>query len=237
MSSLKAFVLVATLIMGAAIARGSEPTYIDIGRGRLSAMKPTEDAEKQLAAGDLKGAQKNVADALQRDPEFWPAIFVRARLFATQGKWQSALQDCNQIVRMAPTFIPAALLRAKANAALGNNRAALKEYDYVISLRPAMHFYQMALADRAWFLASCPDASLRNGRKAIDDAKQACSATNWREADPIDTLACAYAEAGDFDSAIKYAQRAAQAKDAHEMSKTLEAHLALFKKHQAVRSR
>jgi tetratricopeptide (TPR) repeat protein len=93
----------------------------------------------------------------------------------------------------------------------------------------------MAYDGRALFRASCPDPSFRNPQGAIEDAKKACGITQWKEADPIDTLAIAYAAAGDFDSALRYEQQAMQAYDAGSMSKTLHEHLVVFKQHRPIR--
>jgi len=43
---------------------------------------------------------------------------------------------------------------------------------------------------------------------AIVDAKKACELSKWKWAWQIDTVAAAYAEAGDFDSAVRYEQQA-----------------------------
>ena len=51
----------------------------------------------------------------------------------------------------------------------------------------------------------------------------------------IDTLATAYAEAGDFDSAIRYEEQAMTAPDANEISRSMQEHMALFKQHRPVR--
>lgn len=58
----------------------------------------------------------------------------------------------------------------------------------------------------AWILATAPDSKLRNGVEALQLAQQAVA--NRPEADLFDTLAAAYAEAGQFDNAVRAQQRA-----------------------------
>ncbi len=53
-----------------------------------------------------------------------------------------------------------------------------------------------ALNDLAWIRATNPDASLRNGRQAVELARRACD-TVPGSVKYLDTLAAAYAEAGD----------------------------------------
>ena len=58
----------------------------------------------------------------------------------------------------------------------------------------------------AWLLVTCPEASIRDGRKAVDFASRAWEESpTWGHAD---TLAAAYAEASDFDSAVLWEERA-----------------------------
>ncbi len=54
----------------------------------------------------------------------------------------------------------------------------------------------------AWLLATCPDSTIRNGKRAVDILRPV---VNCGERHPIllDTLAAAFAEAGHFDAALR----------------------------------
>jgi TPR repeat protein len=79
--------------------------------------------------------------------------------------------------------------------------------------------------DFAWFLATCPDQSQRNGKDAVTYANKACQLSGWKKANFISTLAAAFAELGDFDTAVKYQQQAiamgSDYPDKQEMEKAL----------------
>ncbi len=161
---------------------------------------------------------------------------MRARLLAREGKYELATADCNWVLRKYPRFNDAALLRAEANAHLGRYTGSLQELDHVVRIRPPLDSYARALRDRVWFLATCPDASFRNGAQAVQDAKIACKLTSWNDESAIDTLAVAYAEVGDFDSAVRYAQQALAIKGVTPTgSKKIQRHLESFQQHKPIR--
>jgi hypothetical protein len=68
----------------------------------------------------------------------------------------------------------------------------------------AVAFDAHRCADLAALLATCPDASVRNGNQAVDFARHACELTEWKLPYCLVTLAAAYAESGDFPQAVKY---------------------------------
>jgi len=87
-----------------------------------------------------------------------------------------------------------------------------------------------ALNDLARLRAACPAAELRDGAKAVGAATKACELTNWKKAHYVGTLAAAYAETGDFDSAVKRQKKAIDllTKEEEELRADFEERLKLY---------
>jgi cytochrome c-type biogenesis protein CcmH/NrfG len=78
------------------------------------------------------------------------------------------------------------------------NTGALAAYAEAIQSNPAN---AEAHVELAWLLATHPDDRLRDGRRAISLARRAITLGSAHPA-LYETLAAAYAEAGDFDEAV-----------------------------------
>jgi tetratricopeptide (TPR) repeat protein len=143
---------------------------------------------------------------------------------------------------MKPDKAAASLLRAQANTKLGRNDECLRELDQVIShgnkkdLGPLVQAHEM----RAWLRATSRDESVRNGKQALSDAKAACKLSHNSDPNSLDTLAAAYAEVGDFASAIDAEDRAIKAQLVSDefnvpTENIFQRHRALFQQHQPIR--
>ena len=90
---------------------------------------------------------------------------------------------------------------------LGKQAEAIADYEAALKLEPKN---SGVLNNLAWVLATSPDDKLRNGKRAIELAKQACEVTEYKQAHILSTLAAGYAETGDFDTAINWSKKAVE---------------------------
>jgi tetratricopeptide (TPR) repeat protein len=82
---------------------------------------------------------------------------------------------------------------------------ALVHYQQALGLRPD---YVEAQNNLAWVLATCPEASVRNGGQALVLAQQANQLSGGNHPIMLKTLAATYAEVGRFAEAVATAQQA-----------------------------
>ncbi len=93
----------------------------------------------------------------------------------------------------------------------------------------------MAHNNLAWTLATCPEEKFRDGKQAVEEASKAVELTHNKQGEFVDTLAAAYAEAGDFDKAVEQQQQAIGLVENEKVRKEMGARVELFRKHQAYR--
>jgi len=84
-------------------------------------------------------------------------------------------------------------------------------------------------------VASCNVPRARDGKEAVKLAIKACELSNWTYWGYIDTLAAAYAEAGDFKHAVKYQKQVLEMVEKSTDHPELRRRLALFQAHKPYR--
>lgn len=239
MKAVSSFV-VAMIAAMAVSAAGAKPGQ---NPGEKSpAEKLLEEARTLSLKGDFDGARQKLGAALQVDPKFWQAMYYRVELDLQQHRYETALQDCSEILRMKPDQPVAILLRARIEAKLNRNDECLRDLEQVIShankkdLAAVVQAYEM----RAWLRATSHDADVRNGKQTLSDAKEACKLSHDSDPLSLDALAAAYAELGDFRAAVDAEDRASKAQLVSDefsiaTENIFQKHRASFEAHQPIR--
>jgi tetratricopeptide (TPR) repeat protein len=125
-------------------------------------------------------------------------------------EWDKALTDYTALTRLDPKAEEVWLRRGQILGMKGEWSQCLGDFDEALRLNPKDEW---ALIARARLLAACPEAKYRDGKKAVDDAAAACKLSGWKNASHLHVLGMAWAEAGDFNAAIGWEQKALEDAD------------------------
>ncbi len=156
--------------------------------------------------GQLDEAVEQYRKAIQLKPDYADAHGNLANVLATQGKLDEAIKEYQRTLELIPNSAQAHFRFGQALQTLHNFAAAKAEYQKVLELDPKHLVAHLSLA---WVLATSPEASLRDGGRAVQLAREAEQLSMGEESPQVlDTLAAAYAEAGQFDAAVETARRA-----------------------------
>ncbi len=149
-------------------------------------------------------ALKDLETALALNPRDPFAYHNRALVRKKMNQFDLAYQDSDKaiaygieaLIKRGMLTPDIYMLRAEYNQNRGRYRKALADLKRALGLKPD---YADAHNTRAWILATCPDADVRNGKEAVKAALTALGIEDIAEY--RDTLAAAFAETGQFEKA------------------------------------
>ena len=181
-----------------------------------------------LAESDRLDEAVGELEALaQREPKDVQTLMQLALLYSVRKDSAKAIDAYTSVLAIDPEQWEA--LRGRGNVYLnvGKQAEALADYEQVVKLNRQD---ETLLNNLAWLLATSPEAKLRDGRRAVKLATEACKLTDYKAAYILSTLAAAYAETGDFPSAIKWSTKAVELSDRQERA-DLKKELASYQAH------
>jgi tetratricopeptide (TPR) repeat protein len=162
-------------------------------------------ADSWSAQGRHEQAIADYDDAIRAEPNNAANYVARGNEWRKHLKLDAALADFERAIQVAPNYFPAYIghaLIAKQRRAFDQ---AVFELSQLVRMAPDNAEAHRTLAR---ILATCTNEAVRDGNRAVGEATRACELTGWRDPDCLDTLAAAYAETGDYATAIQWQTRA-----------------------------
>jgi len=180
---------------------------------RAVRMRPTDpDARVSFGnalyqKGRIDEAIAQYQEAITAHPDHFLARYSLGHALLEKGELDGAIQVCRSALLLKPSDEDCQTTLAIALEEKGNRAEAIQHYQKALELEPSSI---PTLTNLAWLLATSQDASLRNGLKAVELAKQADRLVGGTNPLVLRTLAAAYAENGEFANAIKTGRSAMQ---------------------------
>ncbi len=172
------------------------PTLIrsHVMRARALSALNREDEALKIMQEIAKAAPNNLEINLQL-----------AAYYIDLGMTQDAIDTLTVVLDIEPDNMVALKFRGDMRLTSGDHLGAVEDFAAAVDLGTDD---SGLLNNYAWALATSPNSEIRNGVLAVELATKACEATNFDQAHILSTLASAYAESGDFEEAIKWAEKA-----------------------------
>jgi tetratricopeptide (TPR) repeat protein len=197
--------------MGSVYAqRGRFPKALECFETALHLQPDYAEALCNHAAALVKMGQADKAipefeKALQIDPNCAAVFSNLGSVLADRGREEEAIPYFEKALELMPDDATIHYYLGMALSSRGRYREAAAHYRSALKFN---HDYGEASNNLAMLLSSCPEESIRNGQQAVALAQEAVRLSNGQEPIPLDTLASAYAETGQFQEAVQTEKKA-----------------------------
>lgn len=146
-------------------------------------------------------ALKDLNAALSINKSFPEALNNRGVVYSQKRDYRKAVADFTAAIKVDERYVEAYGNRAATYRQMKRFNSALEDLQTAMKLAPTSH---RPVNDVAWYLATTENQRQRNAKQAVEYALKACQMTSYEDWNTLDTLAAAYASAGQFKLAQQW---------------------------------
>lgn len=156
----------------------------------------------------------DVLKQLEKDsPDDISVVLQLGTFYGSEEEHEKAVEMYSKVLEKEPDNRVALRLRGDAYLSLGKHAEAVADLNKAAELMPDD---SGTLNNLAWVLCTSPTDELRDPKRAIELATKACELTEYKAAHILSTLAAAYADSGDMETAKKWSSKAVELAEADD---------------------
>lgn len=165
---------------------------------------------RSMIAAQAKKWGEAIADIktlLQTDPQNPELRLQLGAYYSADSRPRKAIELFDQLVDEDSDNWQARRARADALLSIGEHAKAVEDYDEALKKKPDDSHM---LNNLAWVLATSTEDDVRDAKRSIEIGTKASELTKYEAPHILSTLAAGYAEAGDWETAIKWSSKAVE---------------------------
>ncbi len=166
-------------------------------------------ASAQKRFGDAISDYQLILKSTPKGQEKNPRLLMQlALLYSQDNRPTQAIKIFDQVIKTNQDYWEAYRLRGDTRLGLGDHENAIKDFESALELAPEAEQDRSGILNNlSWVLSTTPNDALRDGKRALEYAIEACKLTDYKAPHILSTLAAAHAEVGEFDQAVEWSQK------------------------------
>ncbi len=176
---------------------------------------PIERAQDAMESGNYEKAGKELSLIISGEPDNYTALLMRTVCYQHEETYNGALEDLKSAEKIIVNSKKNAEEKEELLQSITNHRSdiyidmkrypdAIKVYKTRLTVVKNPDMRNESNNNIAWQLSTLPGSTKESGKEAIKYATDACKYSNYKNPAQLDTLAAAYARAGNMQAAIKW---------------------------------